>query len=134
MKQADHQFRAIYDRHVKWQAGAATKLLTLPSGVKVKIFAHDPVMKRIDMKVKFPRGYVEPAHTHDIPGHTQHLHHRHADWIRSLLSPLGEDAELGHVGAAARPADQVARGIEGVGHPEDDDRVRESVETRESGG
>ena len=60
----DHRFRAIYDKTVKWQEAAAVKLLTLPKGVKVKIFAHDPVMKRIDMKVKFPKGYVEPVHTH----------------------------------------------------------------------
>lgn len=64
MRQADHRFRAIYDRQVKWKGGAPTRMLTLPKGVKVKIFAHDPVMKRIDMKVKFPKGYVEPAHTH----------------------------------------------------------------------
>ena len=64
MRQADHRFRAIHDRQVKWQEGAATKLLTLPRGVKVKIFSHDPVTRRIDMKVKFPKGYVEPAHTH----------------------------------------------------------------------
>jgi len=64
MKKADHRFRAIHDRQVKWQEGAANKLLTLPQGVKVKIFSHDPVTKRVDMKVKFPKGYVEPAHTH----------------------------------------------------------------------
>ena len=64
MRQADHRFRAIHDRQIKWQKGAATKLLTLPRGVKVKIFSHDPVTQRIDMKVKFPKGYVEPAHTH----------------------------------------------------------------------
>jgi hypothetical protein len=64
MRRPDHRFRAIHDREIKWQEGAATRLLTLPPGVKVKIFAHDPVMKRIDMKVKFPKGYVEPAHTH----------------------------------------------------------------------
>ena len=64
MKTPDHRFRALHDRQMKWQEGAAIKLLTLPPGVKVKIFNHDPVMGRIDMKVKFPRGYVEPAHTH----------------------------------------------------------------------
>lgn len=64
MRRADHRFRAIHDRRIKWTERPATKLLTLPRGVKVKIFAHDPVMKRIDMKVKFPKGYVEPAHTH----------------------------------------------------------------------
>ncbi len=64
MKQADHRFRAIHDRQIKWTEGAANKLLTLPRGVKVKVFSHDPVTQRIDMKVKFPKGYVEPAHTH----------------------------------------------------------------------
>jgi len=63
-KLADRRFRAIHDREVKWEEGAANRLLTLPRGVKVKVFAHDPVTRRIDMKVKFPKGYVEPAHTH----------------------------------------------------------------------
>ncbi|HBK81884.1 MAG TPA: hypothetical protein DDZ83_19805 [Nitrospinae bacterium] len=63
-KKFDNRFRAIHDREVKWQEGAAVKLLTLPKGLQVKIFAHDPVMQRFDMKVKFPKGYVEPAHTH----------------------------------------------------------------------
>lgn len=63
-KKLDRRFRAIHDKEVMWEEGAANKLLTLPKGVKVKIFAHDPVMKRIDMKVKFPKGYVEPIHTH----------------------------------------------------------------------
>ena len=30
----------------------------------MKIFAYDPIMKRIDLKVKFPKGYVEPRHSH----------------------------------------------------------------------
>ncbi len=60
----DHRFRAIHDKDVEWREDVTTDLLTLPKGVKVKIFAHDPVMKRIDMKVKFPKGYVEPRHTH----------------------------------------------------------------------
>jgi hypothetical protein len=63
-KKFDNRFRAIYDKTVKWQEGAALKLLTLPKGVQVKIFNHDPVMQRIDMKVKFPKGYVEPVHVH----------------------------------------------------------------------
>jgi quercetin dioxygenase-like cupin family protein len=60
----DHTFKATYDRDVEWEEGAANELLTLPKGVMVKIFAHDPAMKRIDMKVKFPPGYVEPEHSH----------------------------------------------------------------------
>ena len=64
MKKPDHRFRAIYDKDIKWDEGSANKLLTLPKGVKVKVFGHDPVMKRVDYKVKFPKGYVEPRHTH----------------------------------------------------------------------
>jgi len=61
---ADHTFKAIYDRDIPWGEGVANDLLTLPKGVQVKVFAHDPAMKRIDMKVKFPPGYVEPEHSH----------------------------------------------------------------------
>ena len=60
----DHTFKAIHDRDVPWEEGVANELLTLPKGVQVKVFAHDPAMKRIDMKVKFPPGYVEPEHSH----------------------------------------------------------------------
>ncbi len=63
-KKPDHRFRAIKDRTIKWDEGSANKILTLPKGVKVKVFAQDPGMKRIDYKVKFPKGYVEPRHTH----------------------------------------------------------------------
>jgi len=64
MKKPDRKFRAIHDKEIKWEEGAAKKFLTLPKGVKVKIFFHDPVTGRVDMKVKFPKGYVEPVHTH----------------------------------------------------------------------
>ena len=60
----DHTFRAIYDRDVKWESDDVRGLLKLPPGVKVKVLNYDPVMKRIDMKQRFPAGYVEPAHTH----------------------------------------------------------------------
>jgi hypothetical protein len=63
-KNMDHTFVATYDQDVPWQTDPAIDMLTLPDGVQVKIFRHDPVMKRIDMKVKFPPGYVEPEHTH----------------------------------------------------------------------
>ena len=43
---------------------AINNIQTLPKGIKVKIFAKDETMKRVDMKVKFPAGYVEPAHSH----------------------------------------------------------------------
>lgn len=60
----DHAFKAIHDRDVPWTEGLANELLTLPKGVQVKVLAHDPAMKRVDMKVKFPPGYVEPEHSH----------------------------------------------------------------------
>jgi len=63
-REFDASFKAIYDRDIEWEEGAANRLLTLPKGVMVKVFAHDPAMNRIDMKVKFPPGYVEPEHSH----------------------------------------------------------------------
>ncbi|MEE3000855.1 MAG: hypothetical protein VX693_13105 [Pseudomonadota bacterium] len=60
----NHKFRAIHDEDIPWEDGADNNLLTLPKGVKVKIFYKDDAMKRVDMKVKFPPGYVEPAHSH----------------------------------------------------------------------
>jgi hypothetical protein len=63
-KDFDHSFKAIHDHEVEWEEGSEHDILTLPKGVKIKILAHDPVMKRFDMKVKFPPGYVEPAHSH----------------------------------------------------------------------
>src|SRR3989338_10767554 len=60
----DHTFRAIYDRDVPWESDDVRGLLKLPPGVKVKVLNYDPVMQRLDMKQRFPAGYVEPAHTH----------------------------------------------------------------------
>ncbi len=60
----NHRFKAIYDRDVKWESDDVRGLLKLPPGVKVKVLNYDPVMKRLDMKQRFPAGYVEPAHTH----------------------------------------------------------------------
>jgi len=61
----DRRFKAIHDHEVQWQSDDVRGLLKLPPGVKVKILNYDPVMKRIDMKQRFPAGYVEPKHTHD---------------------------------------------------------------------
>jgi hypothetical protein len=61
----DHTFKAIHDREVEWESDDVRGLLKLPPGVKVKVLNFDPAMKRIDMKLRFPAGYVEPAHTHD---------------------------------------------------------------------
>lgn len=60
----DRSFKAIHDHEIAWEDGTENDILTLPKGVQVKIYARDPVMNRVDMKVKFPPGYVEPEHTH----------------------------------------------------------------------
>lgn len=60
----DHSFKAIHDHEVEWQDAEDNDILTLPKGLKIKILNHDPAMSRIDMKVRFPAGYVEPAHSH----------------------------------------------------------------------
>lgn len=60
----DHTFRAIYDRDIPWENDDVRGILKLPRGVQVKVLNYDPVMNRIDMKQRFPAGYVEPAHTH----------------------------------------------------------------------
>lgn len=61
----EHVFVALHDHEVEWQEGEnVNELIALPPGVKVKIFNYDPVMKRVDMKVRFPPGYVEPEHSH----------------------------------------------------------------------
>jgi hypothetical protein len=60
-----HEFVALHDHEVEWSEGEeANEILTLPEGVKVKILNYDRDMKRVDMKVKFPPGYVEPEHSH----------------------------------------------------------------------
>ena len=61
----DHTFKAIHDDEVEWESDDVRGLLTLPEGVQVKVLNYDPVMKRLDMKQRFPKGYVEPRHTHD---------------------------------------------------------------------
>jgi hypothetical protein len=61
----DHTFKAIHDHEVEWESDDVRGLLTLPEGVQVKVLNYDPVMKRLDMKQRFPKGYVEPRHTHE---------------------------------------------------------------------
>ena len=60
----DHTFKAIHDHEIPWESDDVRGLLKLPPGVQVKVLNYDPVMKRLDMKQRFPPGYVEPAHTH----------------------------------------------------------------------
>lgn len=40
-------------------------VLTLRSGVQVKIYYEDPETDHADMLIRFPPGYTEPEHTHD---------------------------------------------------------------------
>ena len=61
----DHTFKAIHDHEVEWESDDVRGLLTLPEGVQVKVLNYDPEMKRLDMKQRFPAGYVEPRHTHE---------------------------------------------------------------------
>ena len=63
-KGVDRTFKAIYADDIEWESDDVRGLLKLPPGVKVKILNYDPVMNRIDMKQRFPAGYVEPKHTH----------------------------------------------------------------------
>ena len=60
----DHTFKAIYDHEIPWENDDVRGVLKLPPGVQVKVLNYDPVMKRLDMKQRFPAGYIEPAHTH----------------------------------------------------------------------
>ena len=60
----DHTFKAIHDDEIPWEDGLDNNLLTLPTGIQVKVFAKDEAMKRVDMKVRFSAGYVEPEHSH----------------------------------------------------------------------
>jgi hypothetical protein len=64
-KQYSRTFRAIYDHEIPWESDDSRGILTLPKGVQVKVLNYDPVMGRIDMKQRFPAGYVEPKHTHN---------------------------------------------------------------------
>lgn len=45
-----------------WEDG---EVLTLPGGVEVYILNENEPEGRTDLLVKFPPGYVEPAHTHE---------------------------------------------------------------------
>lgn len=48
---------------LEWQDDV--DILTLGHGVQVKVLYQDDETEHTDMLVKFPPGYVEPAHTHD---------------------------------------------------------------------
>lgn len=58
--QTDLELRLVADE-VDWTDG---DVLTLPEGVKVHVLNENEAEARTDLLVKFPPGYVEPAHTH----------------------------------------------------------------------
>jgi anti-sigma factor ChrR (cupin superfamily) len=57
----DLQIELVADG-VDWTDG---DVLTLPGGVRVRILNENAAEARTDLLVKFPPGYVEPAHTHE---------------------------------------------------------------------
>ena len=60
---ARREERVIVDFNaLPWEDGA--ELLSLPQGVQVKIYSQDEQTQRTDLVVRFPKGYVEPEHTH----------------------------------------------------------------------
>lgn len=59
--QNDFTLRLEVD-NLDWESG---DVLTLPEGVKVYVLNENEPEGRRDFLVKFPPGYVEPAHTHD---------------------------------------------------------------------
>jgi anti-sigma factor ChrR (cupin superfamily) len=47
---------------LEWQDDV--DVLTLRSGVQVKVYFQDPDEQQTDLLIKFPAGYVEPEHAH----------------------------------------------------------------------
>lgn len=56
-------FHAAHRWDLRWEDDV--DVLTLGSGVQVKIYYRDPETEHTDMLIRFPPGYVEPEHTHD---------------------------------------------------------------------
>lgn len=78
--------RIVHVDELEWQDGS--KLMTLPRGARMKIFAEDEETGRTDALIEFPPGYVEPRHTH-AASHSGCL--LRGDWIveGKLLEPGG---------------------------------------------
>jgi hypothetical protein len=55
-------FIALHPDEMEWEDD--TDVFTLPEGVQVKMFSHDPATGRRDGFVRFPPGYIEPEHSH----------------------------------------------------------------------
>ena len=56
-------FHTAHRWNLEWQDDV--DVLSLRSGVQVKVFHSDPEIGLADMLIKFPPGYVEPEHAHE---------------------------------------------------------------------
>ena len=56
-------FHTAHRWDLQWQDDS--EVLSLGSGVQVKVLYQDPASGIADMLVKFPPGYVEPEHAHE---------------------------------------------------------------------
>ncbi len=56
-------FHIAHRWDLQWQDDS--EVLSLGSGVQVKVLYEDPAAGIADMLVKFPPGYVEPEHAHE---------------------------------------------------------------------
>ena len=59
---ADNRTRIVHVDELEWKEGSTQ--LTLPAGVRIKVFVEDAAAGRTDALIHFPPGYVEPRHTH----------------------------------------------------------------------
>jgi len=53
---------SIIAEEIDWESG---EVLTLPKGVRIKILNKNDEEGRLDVFIKFPPGYIEPAHSHE---------------------------------------------------------------------
>ena len=60
---APSNLRRVHRWDLAWQDDV--DVLSLRSGVQVKVLHRDLEAQQTDLLVKFPPGYVEPRHTHD---------------------------------------------------------------------
>jgi hypothetical protein len=93
-----HALVVVHPDELEWEDD--TDLFTLPKGIKIKIFCHDPATGRRDGFVRFPAGYIEPSH-------------RHHGWHSNIIIE-GEMHVDGHVLKAGDylfgPGDNIAHG------------------------
>ena len=59
---AGEPFHIAHRWELDWQNDS--DVLALGNGVQVKVLHEDPESETVDLLIKFPPGYVEPAHSH----------------------------------------------------------------------